>query len=55
MVPGTVQVKFAVVAPDAGVAQARSLGLSNTEFPLKSIHPHNVALAVNPASDTGTT
>ena len=41
------------MAPAAGVAQARSLGLSNALFLLKSIHPHKVALAVSPANDTG--
>jgi hypothetical protein len=41
------------VAPAAGVAQARSLGLSKALFLLKSIHPQRVALAVTPDSEIG--
>jgi hypothetical protein len=51
-VAGIVHVRVADVAPVVGDAQARSDGLSKVPFLLKSIHPHNVAFAVTPASET---
>jgi hypothetical protein len=47
-----VHVNIADVAPAAGEAHARSVALSNVPFLLKSIQPHNVALASTPASET---
>ena len=50
-VAGIVHVKVAVVAPVVGDAHARSEGLSNVPFLLKSIHPHSVAFASTPESE----
>jgi hypothetical protein len=51
-VAGIVHVNVAVVAPVVGAAHARSVALSNVPLSLKSIHPHNVALASTPESET---